>query len=91
MTCFAFHFLHLSFSRRFSCSPVFHVLISPCLFKPMFVSYSLSVCLVMPCVSYVTVPFPYGSLVTPVLLVFLMSLVFLMLLPMLPAFQLVCA
>lgn len=35
MTCFTCHFLSLSFPRLFSCSPVFYLLISACLFKPV--------------------------------------------------------
>ena len=34
-------FFHLSFHRFFSCSPVCHLLMSPCLFKPVFISYSM--------------------------------------------------
>lgn len=51
LTChlFAFNFLPLSFSRLFSCSPVFHLWIS--LFELVFVSYSRSVHLLSsPCV-----------------------------------------
>ena len=35
MSCFTFHFLPLSSSRLFSCSPVFHSLINPRILKPV--------------------------------------------------------
>lgn len=40
---FLFHFLSLSFSHLFSCSPVFHLSLIPRVFKPELLSCSLSV------------------------------------------------
>lgn len=38
MSCFTCLFLSLSFPRLLSCSPVFHLIITACLFKPVFFS-----------------------------------------------------
>lgn len=48
---FVFHFLPFSSSHLFSCSTVFHLLIIPFLFKPVFPLNSLSVCPLLSCVS----------------------------------------
>lgn len=50
--CFTFHFLYLSFSNPFSCSPVFHQLISSCssfVFPSLFVSSMHLLLLIPPC------------------------------------------
>ena len=70
VSCFVFQFLPLSLSGLSSFSPVFHLLIRPWLHKPVFLSFSLSVRLLLSCVSCVPVLYPIVSPASSMFLLF---------------------